>query len=148
VVGGSLKSSAYPNKSGIKMSMSVELWWNDTDRETPKYLGRTYSPIKNLKGEVLFDFTQYFISRPYVTYVFLNSGVTCQRKGRRICSFNGHKQTEVIRKVSAAWARPGLQLAQRYKFGFQFPDFFVQGQLAVVSLSSLDSLHSARRVHL
>jgi len=26
--------------------MSVELWWNDTDRETHKYLGRTYFAIK------------------------------------------------------------------------------------------------------
>ena len=44
------------------MKMSVELWRNDTDRETPKYLERTYSPIKNLNDEVrneklLFDFT-------------------------------------------------------------------------------------------
>jgi len=113
------------------MSMSVELWWNDSDRETPKYLGRTYSPIKNLKGELLFDFTQYFISRAYVTHVFLNSGVNCQRKGRRICSFNGHKQSDVTRKFSTVWARPGPHLVQRYKFGFQLPDSFAQVQLAV-----------------
>jgi hypothetical protein len=49
------------------MKMSVELWSNDTDRETPKYVERTYSSIKNLNDEfrndkLLFDFTQYIIS--------------------------------------------------------------------------------------
>ena len=49
------------------MKMDVKLWRNDTDSETPKYLERTYSPMKNLNGEVrndklLFDFTQYIMS--------------------------------------------------------------------------------------
>jgi hypothetical protein len=48
------------------MTMSVELWWNDSDRENSKYLERTYSAIKNLNDDVrnnkfLFDFTQYII---------------------------------------------------------------------------------------
>ena len=55
LIGGSPKASPCPSKSSMKMKMSLELWWNDTDRETPKYLERTYSPIKNLNDEVRND---------------------------------------------------------------------------------------------
>jgi hypothetical protein len=49
------------------MKTNVELCRNDTDKEKPKYLERTYSPMKNLNDDVrndklLFDFTQYITS--------------------------------------------------------------------------------------
>jgi hypothetical protein len=71
------------------MKMSVERWWNDSNRENTKYLERSYFQINNLNDEMrndklLFDFTQYIISCAYVTYVTLNLDSTCKRKGRRI----------------------------------------------------------------
>ena len=102
---GPQTSSTCPNKSNIQMKMSVERWWNDSNRENTKYLERSYFQINNLNDEMrndklLFDFTQYIISCAYVTYVTLNLDSTCKRKGRRIWIFNGRRHSEAQRPLA------------------------------------------------
>jgi len=80
VVAGSLQSSAYPNKSGIKMSMSVELWWNGADRETSKYWEELTPHQKSEgRGAVRLHAVFYIMCLFYVRFPELSSHVPTKR---------------------------------------------------------------------